>query len=121
MKDSHGFIAQMSSGKTYTQGTDRYGRPVTYVHVAKHKTWDQDPKALEDFVIFQMESVRCLFAPTESFPCRLGYSLSCAIVNGRPQPSCHDDDSNSGDRRLDRHHDVPSRITHHSFETDRNS
>lgn len=63
MKDSHGFIAQMSSGKTYTQGTDRYGRPVTYVHVAKHKTWDQDPKALEDFVIFQMESVRCLFAP----------------------------------------------------------
>lgn len=55
------WLAQ-SSGKTYTQGTDRYGRPVVYVHVAKHKTWDQNPKALEDFVIFQMESVRCLFA-----------------------------------------------------------
>jgi hypothetical protein len=67
-------------GKTYTQGTDRYGRPVIYIHVAKHRTFDQvrrrlklminhhsfplsqSPKALEDFVLFQMESVRCLFA-----------------------------------------------------------
>ena len=34
-----------------------------YIHVAKHRTYDQSPKALEDFVIFQMESIRCLFAP----------------------------------------------------------
>lgn len=41
MQHADGFIRQMSSGKTYTQGTDRYGRPVVYVHVAKHRTWDQ--------------------------------------------------------------------------------
>ncbi|KAM0791313.1 hypothetical protein ACM66B_005785 [Microbotryomycetes sp. NB124-2] len=60
MKDAEGFIMQLSSGKTYTQGTDYYGRPVQYIHVAKHRTYDQSPKALEDFVLFQMESVRAL-------------------------------------------------------------
>ncbi|GAA6054266.1 hypothetical protein JCM3770_005151 [Rhodotorula araucariae] len=63
MKEAEGFIRQMEIGKTYTQGTDHLGRPVTYIHVAKHRTFDQSPKALEDFVIFQMESIRCLFAP----------------------------------------------------------
>ncbi|ORY89291.1 CRAL-TRIO domain-containing protein [Leucosporidium creatinivorum] len=62
MQGAEGFIKQMEIGKTYTQGTDHYGRPVIYIHVAKHRTFDQSAKALEDFVLFQMESVRCLFA-----------------------------------------------------------
>ncbi|KAL8277171.1 hypothetical protein RQP46_010419 [Phenoliferia psychrophenolica] len=32
----------------------------SYIHVAKHRTFDQSPKALEDYVLCQMESVRCL-------------------------------------------------------------
>ena len=28
MKDAEGFLKQFQSGKTYTQGTDRQGRPV---------------------------------------------------------------------------------------------
>lgn len=55
-------LKQMEIGKTYTQGTDRKGRPVVYIHVAKHKIFDQSAKALEDFVIFQMENVRYLLA-----------------------------------------------------------
>ncbi|KAK4054516.1 hypothetical protein OIV83_001010 [Microbotryomycetes sp. JL201] len=62
MKDAEGFLMQLTSGKTYTHGTDFYGRPVQYIHVAKHRTYDQSPKALEDFVLFQMESVRALLA-----------------------------------------------------------
>ncbi|KAK4056712.1 hypothetical protein OIO90_002264 [Microbotryomycetes sp. JL221] len=62
MKDAEGFLMQLSSGKTYTQGTDYYGRPVEYIHVRLHKTSDQSPKALEDFVLFQMESIRCMLA-----------------------------------------------------------
>ncbi|GAA5959310.1 hypothetical protein JCM21900_003925 [Sporobolomyces salmonicolor] len=71
MQNAEGFIKQMEIGKTYTQGTDRYGRPVIYIHVAKHRTFDQSPKALEDFVLFQMESVRCLFAPPVDKVCIL--------------------------------------------------
>jgi len=63
MRNADGFIKQMEIGKTYTQGTDKYGRPIVYIHVAKHRTFDQSPKALEDFVLFQMESNRCLFSP----------------------------------------------------------
>ena len=40
-------IKQLKVGKTYTQGTDRFGRPVLYVHVKNHRTNDQDAKALE--------------------------------------------------------------------------
>ena len=40
-------IMQMKVGKTYTQGTDRFGRPVLYAHVKNHRTNDQDAKALE--------------------------------------------------------------------------
>lgn len=47
MKDAEGFIAQMSSGKTYIQGTDREGRPVVYIHVRLHRLMDQSAKALE--------------------------------------------------------------------------
>ncbi|CEQ39440.1 SPOSA6832_00970, partial [Sporobolomyces salmonicolor] len=79
MQNAEGFIKQMEIGKTYTQGTDRYGRPVmcaldtsllsrladrqanSYIHVAKHRTFDQSPKALEDFVLFQMEIRRGKF------------------------------------------------------------
>lgn len=31
MQDADGFIRQMAIGKTYTQGTDRAGRPVMFV------------------------------------------------------------------------------------------
>ncbi|KAI5480798.1 CRAL/TRIO domain protein [Pseudohyphozyma bogoriensis] len=68
MKNAEGFIRQMEIAKTYTQGTDRYGRPVIYIHVAKHRTFDQSAKALEDFVMFQMESNRCLFSPPVDKP-----------------------------------------------------
>ncbi|GAA5893636.1 Csr1p [Sporobolomyces salmoneus] len=71
MQNAEGFIRQMEIGKTYTQGTDHFGRPVIYIHVGKHRTYDQSPKALEDFVLFQMESVRCLFAPPVDKVCIL--------------------------------------------------
>lgn len=61
MKDADGFIRQMEIGKSYTHGTDKQGRPVCYILVRIHRLFDQSAKALEDFVLYQMESVRCLF------------------------------------------------------------
>lgn len=58
LQHQDGFLAQMTGGKTYLYGSDRYGRPVIYVNVALHKPSAQPAKSLEDFVLFQMESVR---------------------------------------------------------------
>lgn len=60
MLKAKGFLHQFQSGKTYAYGTERNGRPVVYVHVRLHKLFDQSAKALEDYVIAQMENVRFL-------------------------------------------------------------
>lgn len=54
LQHGEGFLHQMTSGKAYLHGTDRLGRPVFYVHARMHKSSEQSPKALEDFVLFQV-------------------------------------------------------------------
>ena len=54
LQHQDGFLAQMTGGKTYLYGSDRYGRPVIYVNVALHKPSAQPAKSLEDFVLFQV-------------------------------------------------------------------
>lgn len=54
LQHGEGFLHQMTSGKAYLHGSDRLGRPVFYVHARMHKTSEQSPKALEDFVLFQV-------------------------------------------------------------------
>jgi hypothetical protein len=54
LQHGEGFLHQMTSGKAYLHGLDRSGRPVFYVHARTHKTSEQTPKALEDFVLFQV-------------------------------------------------------------------
>lgn len=60
LQDTPGFLSQIQSGKYYMYGTDRYGRPVIYVHVKLHKPSEQTTKSVEDFVMAQMETIRCL-------------------------------------------------------------
>lgn len=57
LQHGEGFLHQMTSGKAYLHGSDRHGRPVFYVHARMHKTSEQSPKALEDFVLFQVSFV----------------------------------------------------------------
>ena len=54
LQHGEGFLLQMTSGKCYLHGTDRHERPVLYVHAGMHHTNEQTPKALEDFVMFQV-------------------------------------------------------------------
>ena len=54
LKDGEGFLLQMTSGKCYLHGSDRHERPVLYVHAGMHKTNEQSPQALENFVMFQV-------------------------------------------------------------------
>lgn len=57
LQHGEGFLHQMTSGKAYLHGSDRLGRPVFYVHARMHKSSEQSPKALEDFVLFQVRSL----------------------------------------------------------------
>lgn len=40
-EETPGFLKQFEEGKSFTQGTDRQGRPVTYINVALHKASEQ--------------------------------------------------------------------------------
>ncbi|KAI3339031.1 CRAL-TRIO domain-containing protein [Ustulina deusta] len=80
-KDAHDFLEQLRLGKVYFRGMDRRGRPIGYVHVARHKPGAQSQAILEKLVVQTIETARCLFTtpPNESF-CVVfdltGFSLS---------------------------------------------
>lgn len=54
LQHGEGFLRQMTTGKCYLHGSDRHERPVLYVHAAMHRTSEQSPRALEEFVMFQV-------------------------------------------------------------------
>lgn len=51
-KEIPGFLKQFQDGKSYTQGTDRQGRPVTYINVALHKPSEQPQEVRANFAAF---------------------------------------------------------------------
>ncbi|KAG0207661.1 hypothetical protein BGX28_001179 [Mortierella sp. GBA30] len=75
-----GFRLQMEMGKSYVHGTDKMGRPVVYINVRMHKPADQDPKALEKFTIYVMETGRLMIQPPVETACLIfdmtGFSLA---------------------------------------------
>ncbi|GJJ67687.1 hypothetical protein EMPS_00033 [Entomortierella parvispora] len=75
-----GFRLQMEMGKSYVHGTDKLGRPVVYINVRLHKPADQDPKALEKFTIYVMETGRLMIQPPVETACLIfdmtGFGLS---------------------------------------------
>lgn len=54
---------QYDKGKAYIHGTDKHGRPVVFIHVAKHNPKEQSQKSLERFTIFNMETSKSLLSP----------------------------------------------------------
>ncbi|KAF9580817.1 hypothetical protein BGW38_002388 [Lunasporangiospora selenospora] len=64
-----GFKIQLEMGKSYIHGTDKLGRPVVYINVRLHRPADQDPKALEKFTIYVMETGRLMIQPPVETAC----------------------------------------------------
>ncbi|KAF9969458.1 hypothetical protein BGZ73_008190 [Actinomortierella ambigua] len=64
-----GFRLQMEMGKSFVHGQDKEGRPVVYINVRLHKPADQDPKALEKFTIYVMETGRLMISPPVETAC----------------------------------------------------
>ncbi|KAF9585733.1 hypothetical protein BGW38_000995 [Lunasporangiospora selenospora] len=82
-----GFRLQLEMGKSYVHGTDKLGRPVVYINVRMHKPADQDPKALEKFTIYVMETGRLMIQPPFLVQCFEAYypeSLGVLVIHKAP-------------------------------------
>ena len=62
-KEGHDFLAQMRLGKSFLHGTDKEGRPITFVRVKLHKQGEQSEASLERFTVYTIETARLLLSP----------------------------------------------------------
>ncbi|KAJ5881557.1 uncharacterized protein N7529_000229 [Penicillium soppii] len=62
-KYGEGFILQATSGKGHFHGCDRWNRPIGIVRVRKHDPSAQTQKALNDYIVQCIETVRLLQVP----------------------------------------------------------
>ena len=62
-KEGQDFLAQMRLGKSFLHGTDKEGRPITFVRVRLHKQGEQSEASLERFTVYTIETARLLLSP----------------------------------------------------------
>ncbi|KAF6241265.1 hypothetical protein HO173_001060 [Letharia columbiana] len=62
-KEGHDFLTQMRLGKSFLHGTDKEGRPLTFVRVKLHKQGEQSEASLERFTVYTIETARLLLSP----------------------------------------------------------
>ena len=62
-KEGHDFLTQMRMGKSFLHGTDKEGRPITFVRVRLHKQGEQSEASLERFTVYTIETARLLLSP----------------------------------------------------------
>ncbi|CAG8583914.1 19004_t:CDS:2 [Rhizophagus irregularis] len=79
-KGVKGLSIQFTSGKSFVRGTDKEGRPITYVNVKAHKKDEQNLEVLQMFTIYVMETVRLMIQPPIETGCLIfnmeGFSLA---------------------------------------------
>lgn len=69
-KDGDGFLKLLKSGEGHVHGTDKDGRPILVIRVKLHDPNGQTSKAMNDFVIHLLESIRLtLTPPVETMVC----------------------------------------------------
>ncbi|OAV92465.1 hypothetical protein PTTG_06400 [Puccinia triticina 1-1 BBBD Race 1] len=56
-------LKQLKTAKAFVFGFDKSGSPIFRVNAAKHKTSDQTPRELEDFILYSMEVTRLFVVP----------------------------------------------------------
>lgn len=62
-KEGHDFLTQMRLGKSFLHGTDKEGRPITFVRVKLHRQGEQSEASLERFTVYTIETARLLLSP----------------------------------------------------------
>lgn len=61
-QEGHDFLTQMRLGKSFLRGTDKEGRPLTFVRVKLHKQGEQSEASLERFTVYTIETARLLLS-----------------------------------------------------------
>ncbi|OGM51216.1 hypothetical protein ABOM_000267 [Aspergillus bombycis] len=62
-KDGEGFMAQLHMGKGFFHGSDKSGRPICVVRARTHKPGAQSEKALNSYILYNIELMRLLLVP----------------------------------------------------------
>lgn len=70
-REGHDFLAQLRMGKSFLHGTDKDGRPITYVRARLHKGGEQTEKSLERYTVYVIETARLLLRPPVETAVRL--------------------------------------------------
>ena len=83
-KEGHDFLAQMRLGKSFLHGTDKEGRPITFVRVKLHKQGEQSETSLERFTVYTIETARLLLSPNVDTAVSI---LSLKVGNRNPNAS----------------------------------
>jgi len=64
LHETPGILKHLKTGKAFVFGFDRSGSPIVRVNAAKHKTNEQTPKELEEFILYSMEVPRLFILPS---------------------------------------------------------
>ncbi|RGB43364.1 CRAL-TRIO domain-containing protein [Rhizophagus diaphanus] len=80
-KGVKGLSIQFTSGKSFVRGTDKEGRPITYVNVKAHKKDEQNLEVLQMFTIYVMETVRLMIQPPIETGCLIFNMEGFSIAN----------------------------------------
>lgn len=71
----HDFMRQLRMGKGFLHGTDKEGRPISYVRARLHKPFDGKNESLERFIVYNIETGRMVLNPPIETAC-LVFDLS---------------------------------------------
>ncbi|KAE8133545.1 CRAL-TRIO domain-containing protein [Aspergillus pseudotamarii] len=62
-KDGEDYMAQLRMGKGFFHGSDKSGRPICVVRARTHKPGAQSEKALNSYILYNIELMRLLLVP----------------------------------------------------------
>ncbi len=66
---AHDFMRQLRMGKGFLHGTDKHGRPISYVRARLHKPFDGKNESLERFIVYNIETGRMVLNPPIETAC----------------------------------------------------
>ncbi|OAA74860.1 CRAL/TRIO domain protein [Akanthomyces lecanii RCEF 1005] len=66
---AHDFMRQLRMGKGFLHGTDKEGRPISYVRARLHKPFDGKNESLERFIVYNIETGRMVLNPPIETAC----------------------------------------------------